>query len=810
MTESGIPIQPGTHARLSAALADRYTIDRELGGGGMSRVFVATETALNRTIVIKVIAPELLDGMSVERFAREVRLAARLQHANIVPVLAAGDADGTPYYTMPFVRGESLRARMATGVPMPLAEAVQLLRDVARALAYAHGEGVMHRDIKPENILLSGGAAVVTDFGIAKAVDVARTQDGDYPGAVNITLTQAGSALGTPAYMAPEQATGDPNVDHHADIYAWGLVAWELLAGHHPFSGKTSLHALVAAQITETPLPLASVRPDVPAPLSQLIQHCLEKDAAQRPASAAELLATLDQATPTGDRPVQANPIRSVRPPVMVGTLAAIALIAVAAWTIKGRFSTRGLIAVVGQSLAVIPFTSTSSDTGNAYLGEGIADEVTSTLSQVPGLRLAGRTSSARFAGKATSVQEIGKTLQVGAVLDGTVRRVGDQIRVSAELSNATTGQVLWNDTYQRAATDIVQVQDDIARAIAGALQVTLNSAASSAAHGTADPVAYDLYLKGTYLYRRRGPDITGAIAAFEQATARDSMFAHAWASLSNALTVSPYYISTRTGDVLPRARAAADRAIALDSTLADGHLALGYVDAEVFDWPGAERELKRAIALDPTAAEPRYRLGYTLMNEVRPADAIPTLQAAVARDPLSFVAVAYLGWAEVEAGRVAEGLGEEQRSVALEPQSVTGWCLLAIGFVRADMPDSARAYAHRITASTSAPARIGVAAYVLARSGATDEARTILRQLQALPADAWTRWTGLTMAYAGLRDTAAMADAMIHAAAGDGDALPTYVTRVDLLPIAPRIDAVLQRYHLDRARFSRTGKTAR
>jgi serine/threonine-protein kinase len=797
-------------ARLQTALADRYTIERELGGGGMSRVFVANEISLNRSVVIKVIAPALVDGMSTERFAREVKLAARLQQANIVPVLAAGDAGGLPYYTMPFVRGESLRARMATGVPVSIAEAVHILRDVARALAYAHGEGVVHRDIKPENVLLSGGAAVVTDFGIAKAIDVSRTQDGDAPGAVNITLTQAGSSLGTPAYMAPEQATGDPNVDHRADIYAWGLIAWELVAGRHPFAGKTSLQAAIAAQITEVPPTLASVRADVPPALSDLVQRCLEKDPARRPASASELLAALDQAVSTGTRALPEISARGARRPtrLVIGAVA-IAVIAATAWALKSHIAHSGSNGAIDKSLAVIPFTSASSDTGTAYLGAGIADEVANTLSQVPGLRLAGRSSSARFAGKTFDAQAIGKALQVGAVLDGTVRRIGDQIRVSAELSNATTGQVIWNDEYQRAANDVARVQDDISRAIAGQLQVTLASAASGAAHGTADPVAYDLYLKGTYLYRRRGPDIAGAIAAFEQATARDSSFARAWAALSNALTVSPYYIATRTGDVLPRARAAAEHAIALDSTLAEGHVALGYADAEAFDWPAAEAELRHAIALDPNAAEPRYRLGYILMNEGRPEDAIATLQAAVARDPLSFVAVAYLGWAEVDAGRLAEGLTEEQQSVALEPQNLTSLSIVAMGFVRASMPDSARVYAHQILALTSAPGRIGIAAYVLARSGAPDEARMIVRRLQALPSDAWTRWTGLTMAYAGLRDTAAMADAMVHAAAGDGDALPTYATRVDIVPAGPRVDAVLQRYHLDRARFRRNAADA-
>ena len=292
--------------RLSVALADRYRIERELGGGGMSRVFVADEVALGRTVVVKVVAPELLEGLSAERFTREVRLAARLQQANIVPLLSAGDADGLPYYTMPFVEGLSLRARLAEG-PMPLGEATQILRDVARALAYAHAQAVIHRDIKPENVLISGGTAMVTDFGIAKALTASNPIG---------TLTSIGTSIGTPAYMAPEQAVGSA-VDARADLYAWGVMAYELLAGAHPFAGRTSAQQLVAAHIAEMPAPVASRVPGIPASLAGAVMRCLEKDPERRPASAAELLAALDAAARPSRRPRDRTPrmrgARSVR-----------------------------------------------------------------------------------------------------------------------------------------------------------------------------------------------------------------------------------------------------------------------------------------------------------------------------------------------------------------------------------------------------------------------------------------------------------------------------------------------------------------
>jgi serine/threonine-protein kinase len=300
--------------RLQVTLGASYTLARELGGGGMSRVYVAREEALGRDVVVKVLAPELAEGLSAERFAREIRLAAALQDPHIVPVLAAGvTGEGLPYYTMPFVRGQSLRARLAAG-PVPPAEAVAVLRAVAEALEYAHAQGVVHRDVKPENVLLSGRTAVVTDFGIAKALQASRSQAPGGPGAAGGgTLTQLGTSLGTPAYMAPEQAVGDA-VDARADLYAWGVVAYELLAGRHPFAGKTSSQQLIAAHLAEAPAPLATAAPGVPAPLAALVMRTLAKDPADRPSSATDVLAALDAAASApGDAHSGAQPARPPR-----------------------------------------------------------------------------------------------------------------------------------------------------------------------------------------------------------------------------------------------------------------------------------------------------------------------------------------------------------------------------------------------------------------------------------------------------------------------------------------------------------------
>jgi len=792
--------------QLQTTLGSGYTIERELGGGGMSRVFVARDETLGRDVVVKVISPESAEGLSAERFAREVKLAARLQQANIIPVLSAGTSGTLPYYTMPFVRGESLRARCVGGAPIGIPEAVSILRDVARALAYAHAEGVVHRDIKPENILLSGGAAVVADFGIAKALVASRTRDSG----ATIGITQAGASLGTPAYMAPEQALGDPDTDLRADIYAWGVVAWELLGGAHPFAGRSTTQALITAHVTEPPPSISARRPEVPTALAALVMQCLEKNPANRPQSAAELLAAVEPVSTSRDIVVQQPPRpRRERWIVAAGAMLLVALAGVIIFRRVGRVTP---VATADKSLAVLPFAATGGDTANSYLAEGIADEVSNTLAQVPGLRLAGRSSASRFAGKGLAVQDIGKSLQVGAVLDGTVRRIGNQIRVTVELSNALDGRVIWREGYERAANDIFAVQSEIARAIAGQLQVTLAGAGATADGGTSDATAHDLYLKGMYLFRRRGEGLTEAISDFEQATVRDGNFARAWAGLSSSLAVAPNYLDTRMRDVLPRARKAAEHAVRLDSMLSEGHLALGFVLAESFEWARAEAELRRAIALDPTAAEPRYRLGYLLLNTRRPSEALSVLQQAKARDPMYFLVSSYLGWAQIELGQFAEGVAEERRSIELEPTNIAALSIMTRGYTQANMPDSAKIMARRLVALTKSPGRIGTAAFALARSGEQREAEAIIRQMEALPAGTWTRSTGLAVAYAGVHDTARAITAMERAAAGAGDLLVAFGSIISgEVPRNARTDAVWRRFHLDPALFaSRVGAVPR
>ncbi|MBP6771441.1 MAG: protein kinase [Gemmatimonadaceae bacterium] len=641
--------------QLQTTLGDGYTLERELGGGGMSRVFVARENALGREVVVKVLSPDLAASVSAERFTREIATAARLQQANIVPVLSAGTSGGVSYYTMPFVKGESLRAQLARGVNLSVHDRFNVLRDVARALAYAHGEGVIHRDIKPDNILLSAGTAVVTDFGIAKAISASRTLDGTAPRDDNGTLTQVGSSIGTPAYMAPEQAVGE-SVDARADLYAWGVVAYELLSGAHPFAGKTGTSQLIAAHLTETPRGLAELAPNVPREVSALVMQCLAKNPAQRPADANALLSGLSSiTTPSTERTASSAPARARAPWLKVAIpVVALAAFGAVLWaTRRSAATTEASNALVADttalsSIAVLPFVNTSGDSKDEYFSDGLTDELSHALSKLPGLRLAGRSSSFSFKGKSILAPDVGKALGVGAIVEGTVRRAGDRIRLTAQLTSTRNGQLLWSDAFERSGADVFAIQDAFTSAIVSALTPRLSgaspatavnaSAVGTSARGTADAQAYDLYLRGRYFWAQRGAAPgDSSIKYLEASVQRDSTFARGWAGLALAHVIRPNYnAAIDFDDASARGEAAARRALALDSTLADAYVALGFIHLRRLNFADADAALSTARRLEPLNAIAAHwsALYFTAVGDTAQADRL--IEVALTLDPLS------------------------------------------------------------------------------------------------------------------------------------------------------------------------------
>ena len=749
--------------RLQAALGDAYAIDRELGGGGMSHVFLATERRLDRQVVIKLLPPDLAGGVSLDRFHREIQLVARLQNPHIVPVITAGEADGVPFFTMPFVEGRSLRDVLNSGAKISVTEGANILRDVATALGYAHERGIVHRDIKPDNVLLSGGAAVVTDFGVAKAISTAR--EGTAPGG---SLTQIGFSLGTPAYMAPEQAAADPSTDHRADIYSFGVMAYELFAGAPPFAGRSPA-ALLAAQMTETPALLSVARPDVPVPLVELVRRCLEKDPAKRPQRATELVQGLDQALTSSGHvalgAVSAAPAAKTSRSVLAIAFAVVfAIAATAGLLISRRAGSDGATAGhAARSVAVLPLENVGGSDSDRYFSEGITDELTSTLGKVPGLRVASRTSVFALKGKGMDAREIAKTLKVSTLLEGTIRRSGERLRVTAQLTNATDGLALWSDTYERQMKDVFQVQDDIAGSIAGALRMALAPAPNGrkglppgmVPAGTEDMAAYDLYLRGRYFWHQRGNDaLHRAAEYFGQAIDRDPTFARAYAGLADALGLLPIYGTTPADSAFPLARKAAEKALSLDSTLAEAHTTLGLILKSTGEWEPAAVEFRRSLALDSTYATGHQWYAEVLIITGRVRDAVAQLERARELEPLSPVINAELGYALGLAGRYQEGTLAGQRAVELDSTLWTGHAFLAFTHAFAgEYPAAVAGFQRAVRLGQGLDPLLGALAFSLAKTRQTDSARKVIAAAESRAKGRGGSPIAMAMAYTGLGD---------------------------------------------------------
>jgi len=515
---------PDLLPQLEAALAGRYRIERELGGGGMSRVYLAEEVGLARQVVIKVLAPELSAGVNADRFRRETQLAASLQHPHIVPLLTAGSAGDLLYYTMPFVDGESLRARVKREGPLPIRDATRILHDVADALAYAHARGVVHRDIKPDNVLLSGNHAVVADFGIAKAISSSGGSSG---------LTSVGVAIGTPAYMAPEQAAGDPTVDHRADIYSFGAMAYEALTGHALFEGLSPQQTL-AAHLTEAPEEITKRRPQVPPEIAELVMACLEKNAADRPQTAEEVLRIIEgAATPTGGtRHTRAGRAArgTARRRRWIVSGVAVALAAAVLWTVAGH---RGGSTLDDDLVAVAPFDVL--DPSLQLWREGLVDILARSLDGAGPLRTVSPTVIVkRWTGRAdpTAARALGEHTRARIVVYGALLNSGpDSVRLTANVLDVSNGAALGAVDLRDHRDRLDRLADSVAvhvlQAI-GATRIRGLGLARATAIGSASLPAVKAFLTGEQFLRRSEWD--SALAAYQQAFGIDSTFTLAWA----------------------------------------------------------------------------------------------------------------------------------------------------------------------------------------------------------------------------------------------------------------------------------------
>jgi len=738
---------------LQKSLGDGFRVTRELGGGGMSRVFVVEDVALQRETVVKVLHPDMPGAMNVERFHREIHLAATLSHPHIVPLLAAGETDGLPYFTMPFVKGESLRAKLSREGELPVAEAVHVLRDVALALAHAHSNGVVHRDIKPENILITGGSAVVTDFGVAKALDHAAPEAS--------STTSAGFALGTPAYMAPEQATADPHVDHRADIYAFGIVAYELLTGETPFRGQAQ--QILAAHAMQEPEALDRRRRGIPIVLANLVMRCLAKRPADRPQSAAELVTMLDSVASTSGEGSPYNPSgrRSLRP--LLIAVPVLLLLAVGAWFVFNNKSEAA--ADAAKSVAVLPFVNLGGGQQDEYFSDGITDELTSALARIQGLRVASRSSAFSFKGKPDlDARSIGKTLNVGTVLEGTVRRSGDRLRVSAQLTSTADGLTLWSDSYERRVADVFDVQEDIAQSIATALQIELGSS-TSLVTGTRNSEAHDLYLRGRFSWNRRSAtELANAIRYFEQAIALDPTFARAYSGLAEAHVIrTNFEAGISTGETWQNAKTAAVRALELDSTLVEAQTALAY-GYGLFDRnpDAAEAAFRRAIQIDPNYATAHQWYGDYLGARGLLVRSLSELRIAHRLDPLSPQIHSEVGRALYLLRRTDEAIKELETLIEADPTFPGAHTNLGAAlWLKGDYPRALHEYELASTLSGRRPVAIARMAVALGAAGRQKDASAILAELEGRMNRGDAVWFPLALAYLSVGRTDAALDAL-------------------------------------------------
>jgi eukaryotic-like serine/threonine-protein kinase len=756
---------------LRASLAERYHVEHELGEGGMATVYLAHDVRHGRKVAIKVIRSEVAETLGTERFLSEIKLTASLQHPHILGLIDSGAvrtdaASDRPFYVMPYVTGESLRTRLTRDGALPISEAVTLLAEIADALTSAHQQGVVHRDIKPENVLIGQGHAVVMDFGIAKALH--RSLDG-------ASLTGIGVTIGTPAYMAPEQAVGDPGVDHRADIYALGVVAFELLTGRTPFSGP-SVSATIGAALSQPAPQVANERPGCPPRLSRLVDMLLAKDPDARPQKAADVRDTLrsilvdvSSPTPAAVAPAPPSRFRSI----VLGSIAAIILAAlgIAVWHPWRQSSSASALARGSgpRSIAVLPFDNVNRDSTTDYFSDGMAEELISALGRLRGLRVASRTSTFAMKGHVGGLADVGAKLGVQTVLEGSVRRDGDQVRVTARLVDVARDSALWSGEYTNQLKNVLFVQDTISRQIVAALSVTLGESEPGLARPhVGDAEAYQAYLRGRYfLGRRNTGSLATAIREFQTAIARDSAFAPAYAGLADAYSLAAPFGGKRPQEVFPLARAAAQQALALDSTVAEAHTSLGIVAMFYdWDWKAAGEHLRRAVQLNPSYAEGHLFYSWYLLLQGRPNDALTEIDSAYTLDKLSVVIVTRHGSMLQYAGRDAQAIPFYREALELDSTFFHARAELSASYIATGQRDSARRTVPREGAARVAgSAIVAIPVWVLAQLADTNAARGMVRELEAATQRGYVAADALAGAYAALGDTSRALDLLDKAA---------------------------------------------
>ena len=686
----------------------------------MATVYLARDLKHGRLVAIKVLRPDVAASVGSDRFLREIRTAAQLQHPHILPLHDSGAAGGHLYYVMPFVEGESLRDRITREHQLRVDDAFRITGEIGDALTYAHSRGVVHRDIKPENVLLSGtesgdpGHALVTDFGIARAVS--NTTDE--------TLTQAGIAVGTPAYMSPEQASAERAIDGRSDIYSLGCVLYEMLVGHPPFLGATS-QEILARHLRDPLPPLRTARPDLSPAVERAVQTALAKSAADRYATASGFTRALAAAA---DTPATGRPSLVMRSLVVVAGLALLATGYALVVRPRGGTPPAAVVPDTALSIAVLPFENIGGNPANEPFSDGVAEDLTTELRKVGRLNVKSRTSAFSFKGRDLTAQEIGRRLGARYVMTGSVQLDRTRRRVNAHLIDVASGDEIWSDRFdsEAQAGDVFAVQDTITRAIVESLRLPLSAVETAMLKrkSTTDREAHELYLQGRFFFEKRDEaSLAKARDFFERAIRRDSLYARAYAGLSDALSHSAVFGYFTPATVHARAKDAALRALALDSLLVEGHVARGFVALFLeFAFDSAERAFDRAVLLDPRYAPGHQFRAWHLISAGRADEAVENMREAVRLDPFSLVINARMATMLYYARRNEEALAQAGHTLELDSMFFSGRGEFARALLALGRCDEALAFIEKDPIALAAPFR-GLRGIAHARCGNRDRA---------------------------------------------------------------------------------------
>jgi serine/threonine protein kinase/Tfp pilus assembly protein PilF len=723
-----------TEGLKTGAVLSHYRLIRPLGAGGMGEVYLAEDTRLGRKVALKLLPSEFTkDADRVRRFEQEARAASALNHPNIITIHDIGQADGVHFIATEFIEGQTLRQRLMSG-RMELTKALEIAQQVAAALAAAHAAGIVHRDIKPENVMLRpDGYIKVLDFGLAKLTESQPSAvDTEAPTAARVK-TETGIVIGTVRYMSPEQARGQ-KVDQRTDIFSLGVVLYEMLTGRRPFEGAT-MSDVMAAILTKEPEPLAAHRSDVGPELAQAVMRCLAKEREERFQAAGELAAALKAAMQQSEQPSSSGATRreqrtflSSRPVLIAASLAVLMIAAAIYWKLPQRGVTDAPI----NSLAVLPLVNMSGDPEQEYFADGMTEALISNLTQVRALRVTSRTSVMRFKRSEKSLQEIAQELKVDAVIEGSVRRAGDRVKITARLIRAANDELLWSDEYERELADVLKLQSEVARVVADKIrvQVTAEERARLASARRVNPEAQEAYLLGRHHLRNRNEvDLSLAIKHFERAIELAPDYAAAHAGLATAWAERGIWGGKGFKEVEAPARTAASRAIELDADNAEALVALSQIkSSRDWDWKGAEQGYKRALELDPSNLDAHFSYANLLMALGRHPEAISEIAIAERLDPLSSLIQSNFGRILYRARKYDEAIQHFKRAIDLDPRNQGAYGRLGDVYAQIGKYDEAIRMYEKASSLRSDVSGIhpGIA-FVYALTGKQQEARQIV-----------------------------------------------------------------------------------